>query len=95
MDVVAGSGVSSDIVPRLLGGIMATSQRLSRGFHQLGIVLAAIPLVLGIAWTALAPVMYPGMIPPLAGIAGTFAASLAVYGIVRAIGWVIGGLAAS
>ena len=43
---------------------MATSQRVSRGFHQLGIVLAAIPLVLGIAWTALAPVMYPGMIPP-------------------------------
>ena len=74
---------------------MAPSQRLSCGLHQLGIVLAAIPLVLGIAWTALVPVMYPGMIPPLAGIAGTFAASLAVYGIVRAIGWVIGGFAAS
>jgi hypothetical protein len=70
-----------------------TSQRVSRGFHQ-EIVLAAIPLVFGIAWTALAPVMYPGMIPPLAGIAGTFAASIAV-GIVRAIGWVIGGFAAS
>ena len=74
---------------------MAASQRLSRGFHQLGIVLAAIPLVLGIAWTAFAPVMYPGLIPPLAGIAGTLAASLAVYAIVRAIGWVIGGFAAS
>ena len=73
---------------------MATSQGLGRGFHQLGIVLAAIPLVLGIAWTALALVMYPGMIPLLAGIAGTFAATLAVYGIVRAIGWVIGGFAA-
>ena len=73
---------------------MSTSQRISRGFHQLGIVLAAIPLVLGIAWTALAPVMYPGIIPPLAGIAGTLAASLAVYAIVRAIGWVIGGFAA-
>ena len=74
---------------------MTTSQRLSRGSHQLGIVLAAIPLVLGIAWTALASVMYPGMISPLTGIAGTFAASLAVYAIVRAIGWVIGGFAAS
>ena len=75
--------------------MMSTSQRVSRGFHQLGIVLAAIPLVLGIAWTALTLVMYPGMIPPLAGIAGTLAASLAVYAIVRAIGWVIGGFAAS
>ena len=72
---------------------MATQQRLSRGRHRLGIVLAAIPLVLGIAWTALTPVMYPGMIPPLAGIAGTLATSLAVYGIVRAIGWIIGGFA--
>ena len=75
--------------------IVGTSQRVSRGFHQLGTVLAAIPLVLGIALTALAPVMYPGMIPPLAGIAGTLAASLAVYGIVRAIGWVIGGFVAN
>ena len=74
---------------------MAASQRLSRGFHQLGIVLAAIPLVLGIAWTALALVIYPGTIRPLAGIAGTFAASLAVYVIVRAIGWVVGAFAAS
>jgi hypothetical protein len=31
----------------------------------------------------------------LIGIAGTLAATLAVYGIVRAIGWVIGGFAAS
>ena len=74
---------------------MSTSQRVSRGFQHLGIVLAAIPLVLGIAWTARASVMYPGMISPLTGIAGTFAASLAVYAIVRAIGWVIGGFAAS
>jgi hypothetical protein len=74
---------------------MATAQRLSSGFHQLGIVLAAIPLVLGIAWTALALVIYSGTIRPLAGIAGTFAASLAVYVIVRAIGWVVGAFAAS
>ena len=78
------------------GDIMATSQRLTDGFHQLGIVLAAIPLVLGVAWTALTPVIYSDVIPhALTGIAGTFAASLAVYGIVRAIGWVIGGFVAS
>ena len=93
---MALGGVSVDIVLRpVKGASMATSQRLSRGFHQLGIVLAAIPLVLGIAWTALALVIYPGTIRPLAGIAGTFAASLAVYVIVRAIGWVVGAFAAS
>ena len=75
---------------------MSTTQRLSSGFHRLGIVLAAIPLVLGIAWTALTPVFYSEIIPhALAGIAGTFAATLIVYGIVRAIGWVIGGFATS
>ena len=59
-------------------------------------MLAAIPLVLGSAWTALTPVIYPDVIPhALTGIAGTFAASLAVYVIVRAIGWVIGSFAAS
>jgi hypothetical protein len=96
LEGMAVGGVSVDIVLRpVKGASMATSQRLSRGFHQLGIVLAAIPLVLGLAWTALAPVMYPGTIPhALTGIAGTLAISLAVYGIVRAIGWVIGGLAA-
>ena len=65
---------------------MTTSQGLSRGSHRLGIVLAAIPLVLGIAWTALASVIYSDAISPLAGIAGTFAATLAVYSLVRGIG---------
>ena len=75
---------------------MATSQRLSSGCHRLAIVLAAIPLVLGIAWTALTPVFYFDVVPhALTGIATTFAATLAAYGIVRAIGWVIGGFAAS
>ena len=74
---------------------MATSQKLCRDFHRLGLVLAAIPLVLGLGWTALTPVIYSNMFPhALTGIATTFAATLAVYGIVRAIGWVIGGLAA-
>ena len=75
---------------------MATSQRLSRDFHRLGLVLAAIPLLLGLGWTALTQVMYSNLIPhALTGIAGTFAATLAVYGIVRAIGLFIGGFAAS
>ena len=97
----ASQGASADLKAKCLNPveretIMATQQRLSSGCHRLGIVLAAIPLVLGIAWTALTPVMYPGMIPhALTGIAGTFAATLAVYGIVRAIGWVIGGFVAS
>ena len=30
---------------------MGTSQRVSRGFHRLGLVLAAIPLVAGSLWT--------------------------------------------
>jgi hypothetical protein len=61
---------------------MATSQKLSRDFHRLGLVLAAIPLVLGLGWTALTPVIYSNMFPhALTGIATTFAATLAVYGI--------------
>ena len=32
---------------------MAASQRLSRGFHRLALVLAAIPLVVGIALSVL------------------------------------------
>ena len=88
--------MSVDIVPRPVGGVMATSQKVSRDFHRLGLVLAAIPLVLGLGWTALTPVIYSNMFPhALTGIVTTFAATLAVYGIVRAIGWVIGGFAAS
>ena len=65
-------------------------------FHRLGLVLAAIPLVLGLGWTALTPVIYSNMfLHSLTGIAATFAATPAVYGIVRAIGWVIGGFVAS
>ena len=64
-------------MPRLFGGHHGHIANAESWLSPVGIVLAAIPLVLGIAWTALAPVMFPGMIPPLAGIAGTFAASLA------------------
>ena len=44
--------MSRDIGPATARGVMATSQRLSRGFRQLAITLAAIPLVAGLAFTA-------------------------------------------
>jgi hypothetical protein len=123
---------------------MATSVRLSRGFHRLALFLAAIPLLAGIAVSVFiaketadsalqaqqvacahvedsAPsggfftkklaeinaaestaacaraVSWGDQFSPRLGIglAITLAGSLAVYGIVRAIGWVIGGFAAS
>ena len=144
---------------------MATSQRLSRGFHRLALFLAAVPLLVG-GWFAVltakdearialykhqqlvcahehiaqAPAAHPpkGLLsdedvgfplslkgvgcsgnenetvtyeearnPPgfnwfatftstlMPSMAITLALSLAVYGIVRTIGWVIGGFAAS
>jgi hypothetical protein len=87
---------------------MSTSQRVSRGFHRLGLFLAAILLVVGLVFMALdlvhlklfetlprledLPVLVFGI---LAGLIGLGVACLAVYGLVRAIGWVIGGFAAS
>jgi hypothetical protein len=52
MLLVAVGGLSADIVPRtLLGGNMATSQRLSRGFHRLALFLAAISFLVGGHWS--------------------------------------------
>jgi hypothetical protein len=76
---------------------MAASLRLSRGFHRLALFLAAIPLLIGIAFLFIAILgASAGDVGKLAprwalGSAITLAISLAVYGIVRAIGWVIGG----
>ena len=142
---------------------MATSQRVSRGFHRLGLFLAAIPLLFGIGYSLTTPLeitnyglidhreyvcahnllqsdpkrfwdltgevrgsgfidlkavgcsdrdnalvvrqyvtdvppfnwwrSYSLLVAPILALAAV--ASLAVYGIVRAIGWVIGGFAAS
>jgi len=43
---------------------MANAQRLSRGFHRLAVFLAAIPLLVGGAWSftvALGPMVPEGM----------------------------------
>jgi hypothetical protein len=60
---------------------MPTSQRISRGFHRVGLVLAALG---GQTETGFTQWVIFGAI---------FGAI--IYGIVRAIGWVISGFAAS
>ena len=128
---------------------MAGSERDSRGFHRLGVLLAALALLIGGAWSVIyalneaapassenpppkssaatpssgknltidgvdiSPVPTPDQqnekldrmaLPSwrtkfaerlAKGLTISLAASLAVYGLVRAIGWVIGGFAAS
>jgi hypothetical protein len=85
---------------------MSTSQRVSRGFHRLGLLLAGITLAIGLVLIAIdavklklwdvgpsdVPVVVMGV---LAGFIEVGIACLVVYGVVRAIGWVIGGFAAS
>jgi len=84
---------------------MSASQRVSRGFHQLGLLLAAtlltmcLPLMVAEAvrlklWDAGQgdiPVLIVGVLFALIGLG---LVCLAVYGVVRAIGWVIGDFAA-
>ena len=83
-----------------------SSQRVSRGFHRLGLSLAAILLVVGLAAMAAdavhlrlwdvsrgeLPTTVFGVVMAMTGLA---LACLALYGLIRAIGWVIGGFAAS
>ena len=84
----------------------STSQRVSRGSHRLGLLLAAILFVIGFAFIVAdivylrlwdikisdLPVVIGGI---LVGLLGLTLACLAVYGVVRAIGGVIGGFMAS
>ena len=82
------------------------AQRVSRGFHRLGLITALIAGAVRIAFIAhdivtlrLWEVTY-GDLPvvlfgALIGLVEVAVVCLAVYGLVRAIGWVIGGLAAS
>jgi hypothetical protein len=65
------------------------SKQVSRGFHRLGVVLALLTLL---GFPFLAP---DNLAPPGFVIAVYALISLLVYGIVRAVGWVIGGFAAS
>jgi hypothetical protein len=84
---------------------MSVSQRVSRGFHQLGLLLAATLLAIGLPLMVADPVRLKlweagqGHIPVLIvgvliALVGLGVACLAVYCVVRAIGWVIGGFAA-
>jgi hypothetical protein len=84
---------------------MSASQRVSRGSHQLGLLLAATLLTIGLPLMvadAARPKLWDagqGDIPVLAvgvliALVGLCLACLAVYGVVRAIGWVIGDFAA-
>jgi hypothetical protein len=83
---------------------MSASQRVSRGFHRLGLVFALIAGVVRIGFIAhdavtlrLWEVTY-GNLPVLlfgavVGLVEVAVVCLVVYGLVRAIGWVIGGFA--
>jgi hypothetical protein len=82
------------------------AQRVSRAFHRLGLISALIAGAVRIAFIAhdvvtlrLWEVTY-GDLPivlfgALIGLVEVVVVCLAVYGLVRAIGWVIGGFAAS
>jgi len=84
---------------------MSASQRVGLSFHQLGLLLAATLLAIGLPlmvadavrlelWDAGLgdiPVLVVGVLIALVGLG---LACLAVYGVVRAIGWVIGDFAA-
>jgi hypothetical protein len=65
-----------------------TSQRISRGFQRLGVVLGAAASLL-VALPSL------GSSDPLSLILITAFVGIAVYGFVMVIGWVIGGFATS
>ena len=85
---------------------MSTSQRVSRGFHRIGVFLSTFVLGVGMVliisdairlrlWDVRLddlPMVVGGVVLGLIGLA---LACLALYGLVRAIGWVIGGFATS
>jgi hypothetical protein len=84
---------------------MSASQRVDRGFHQLGLLLAATLLAIGLPlmvgdgvrlklWDAGQGDILVLVAGVLIALVGLGIACLAVYGVVRAIGWVIGGFAA-
>ena len=90
---------------------MSASQRVSRGFHRLAVLSAAIPLLLGIIyslWSSyqtanneldrhhkLECAREHAALWPPVILALTAAISLGAYSVIRAIGWVIGRFAAS
>jgi hypothetical protein len=76
---------------------MSTSQRISRGFHRLGLLLAANTLLVVGGFFTLVYLHAPngGGSGWVAGMLIALFLSVAVYGVVRSIGWVIGGFMAS
>ncbi len=76
---------------------MNTQKRISRGFHRLGIFLAAmVPAIYLAVLTGVFVNALVGAEPTgtLAFVLGLIGLGLFIYGVVRAIGWVIGGFAA-
>jgi hypothetical protein len=78
------------------------SQRVTRGFHWLGLFLAASLFVIGLAFVVSNIMGVVGLYSPQTlimraaiGFVGLCWVCLTVYGVIRAIGWVIGGFAAS
>ena len=78
------------------------SQRVSRGFHRLGLLLAASLFVIGLAFVVADLVRVGGLLSLDAlimraaiGFVGLCWACVALYGLIRAIGWVIGRFMAS
>jgi hypothetical protein len=99
---------------------MSTSQRVSRGFHRLGLFLAAIPLLAGLAgsayevlsgwqeeratWSAgislhdflIGAATFPRFwLFAIGPMVVALLVALVIYGLVRVIGWVISGFAAT
>ena len=85
---------------------MSTSQRVSRGFHRIGVFLSMFVLAVGLVliisnvirlrlWDIQLdelPMVFGGLV---IGLIILGVACLSIYGLVRAIGWVIGGFIAS
>jgi hypothetical protein len=73
----------------------SASQRISRGFHRVGLVLAALGFCLGlyIGFLENPPGQAEGGFTQWVIFGAIFGAI--IYGLVRAIGWVIGGFMAS
>ena len=70
-----------------------SSQRVSRGFNRLAVLLAVLAFLRITFWNA--PSSPNESVALLGAIIMGAAAGLIIYGLVRATGWVIGGFEAS
>lgn len=67
------------------------TQRIHRGFHRVGAVLAGVVLLLGIAYVFAEPFSFRANATGFA--LGFLLAAAVVYAFSRAIGWIIAGFA--